>query len=686
MTAPKILLKHAALGATIVVLALATAYVLAARGPTEGTELRLLVRAAIGPREGAWGSRPLEGPLPALLVGGALAHGMLGLLRACSVVVMASGVAATYVATRTLVDAHAARISALVLATLPLYAMHAGTLLPDALVFAAGAIAFACVALVVRGEAAWRARIVLVGVALVSLAVGAAVRGLLVGVLVPLSPVVALLVDGAPDRRKKWLFACLGGALVAIVILALRAAPSFASSATTWDAPLASAVHELFPWSIALPLAWSALVRGARTTDGVRAFCTSVLCGLAVAYAVHLVAARAGAKVPFVAPYLVAMAIGLAAREADRASVAASGGPSAVALLAALVFAGLLGRDAVLYPETALVPFSYAKLPLGVVARLSVVVPLVAAAFVVGLVVVAAPRLPLVRLVPRGTWLVGWGTAGALLFVVLHHKVVEETLSPTPAFDTYRARRDTRTRLALLGVSETLAKVSATPYAAVHDDATEAGRWLDDDPTRYLVAARAERAGVNSVYRARFGRNVPELPTSPHAEATLFVGALSPSERSRNPLDETVFSRDPSGFLPVSATFSLPVDAIGIRVVNGKGEQVDSVAPGFVGRIDVVYRARGEGVDGHCSFVHVDVRPTRAATEVRTFDYPMRFWHAGDRVVVSHELAIPRGAAKGRAEVWFGLGVLPCTDDRRASVVAARTSQDRAYGGSIDVR
>ena len=687
MSSPRIPWKKTVAALAVLALLVVTAALLASRGVSEGTELRLLTRAALGPSSpGVWGTAPLEGGLPTAIATWALAHPWgLGVVRFASVVLMAAGVAATYVATRTLVDAHAARISALVLATLPLYAMHAGSLLPEAITFAAGAITFACAVLFVRDETRTRSRIVLGAVATIAVMLGVATRGVLLGACVPLAPLVAagVLADG--KSRFKAVVSLVGYG--AFVVLGLRGLGAARESAVTFDVPLATAVHELFPWSIALPLAWSSLARSARAREETRLFSTSVLVGLGVAYGGHLLAARAGAKVPFVAPHLVAMAVGLAARDADHASRLGGRKPSPVALLASLVFALLLARDACLFPDTSLVPYSYAKIPEPALARLATLVPLVAGAFVIGLVVLGSPRFPFARVIPTGTWFVGWGTAGALLFLVLHHKAVESALSPHAAIDAYRGRRTTRSTLAIFGVSETMAKVSGVAHETSFSSPEAASLWLGDDPSRYMVAKRELRAELNSLHRARFGVNLPEIGTREASDAVLFVGALAAGETSENPLDAIVRDRAPEGYFPAPATFSIPVDAVAVRIEDKRGRAVGAVGSGFEGVVNVVYRARGAVPAGYCSFVHVDVRPTRAAVEDKELAvYPTRLWRSGDFVVVSHPLKIPHGASAGRAEVGFGLGVLPCTDDRRAEVVSGRHSGNRVYGGSVDVR
>lgn len=691
------------------------------RGLGEGTELRVLTRATSGLATGpealdAWGGLPLEGPLPSAFIALALrasGHGLgLGAARIASFFFAALGVAATYATVRSLVDVRAARASALVLATLPLFAVHAGTLLPDTITFASGAVVFGAVAVAVHGHVSRASGIVCLLTAALFLLLGVATRGVLVGACVPLAPIVAMALGGpAKNQPESAVSRARGlgsrfvrvGLVIAFVValgLGLREVGPLHESAITFDVPLATAMHELFPWSCALPVAWSCLVRSGRANHGTRGLASSILVGLGLVYAVQLLAARAGAKVPFVAPYLVAMAIGVAVRDFDRIDDDGSGErlpthvnahrPSSAAVLASLVFAFLLARDAWLFPETALVPVSFAKLPAAVLPRLAVLVPLVAATFVVGLAWLSSPRAAqrrLVSLVPPGTWFLAWGTIGALLFLLFHHRVVEAATSPLGALDAYHARRSSTTRLGLFGVSARITKLAGETSTVSLSNADDAVLWLGDDPSHFVAAASDQRAELSSRYRARFGRNVPEIEVRGASSTLLLTGQLLAGETSQNPLDAFVLDRVPEGYFPAKATFDIPVSSEGVRVEDSRGRVVRSVSPGFEGVVKVLYRATGLVPSGFCSFVHVDARPTRAATEDREMaTYPTRLWRAGDFVVVSHPIKIPHGAATGPAEVGFGLGVLPCTDDRRAAVTSGRHVGNRIYGGTLDVR
>lgn len=697
----------------VLVLWLGALAVLGSHGVSEGNELRLLLRArALAATDAAnvpslaWGTKPLEGLFPAKLVAIGLSHGAnaesgLLLAKALFLLLAATAVAATYALVRAASDARAARAAVVVLATLPIFVVHASALLPDLLTFSAVAVAFAAFALAVEPHLTLgpvkRGALVFVGV--LAVALGVACRGWLAGALVPLAPLLVRAYEGLPgssrarDQAAKIGLLGLRLGVVAVTALVLVRGirellghPSFVASAVTFDAPLASAMHALFPWSAVLPLAWSSLSRGERGSGRTRSLRASVLIGLASAYAVGLAAARAGATLPFVAPSLVAVAVGLTVRDLDASRERAA---SPRACLTALVFALLLARDAWLFPEGALAPFSGGGLPSAVLPRIPPLVSITALTLVTGLVVLTLPRLGLLRLVPAGTWLLGWGAAGALLFVFVHHRAVLDATSVQGAMKVYHAHASSDARLGLTGVSPEVALFAGDEASETFAEPERAAEWLaSSGGARRFVLAKAElRARLDAPYRARTKRHLFELEVPGPSDSLLFVSDPRPDERDRNPLGTRVLDALPAWATPLHASFDLPVSVEGVAFFDSNGKPIQSISPGESLTVTVVYRARGAVPGGHCSFVHVDTHPIRGAFEDRELrDYPMALWRDGDFVVVEHAVPIPRGAAKGRAAVSFGLGVLPCADDRRAHVVDGAHTFDRVSGGSVDVR
>jgi 4-amino-4-deoxy-L-arabinose transferase-like glycosyltransferase len=203
------------------------------------------------------------------------------------------GLVATYTLVARLVDRAAAALSVLVLATMPLYFVHARTMLGDAVTMASLAIALAGLALALFDTAPRATRLAWFAAGLLGLGTGALTRGLLLGVAVPALGVglgwVATRVAGA-DRNER-----LATVLAAVVLGVGAAATLFGlvtlrraldeperyfatlgfgysppTSAPTFDAVVHQLGHGLFPWSALLPpaLARLALSRGATEPSG----------------------------------------------------------------------------------------------------------------------------------------------------------------------------------------------------------------------------------------------------------------------------------------------------------------------------------------------------------------------------------------------------------------------------------
>ncbi len=340
--------------------------------------------------------------------------------------VVVSGVIATYASTRRLVDAAAARSSAAVLTTLPLYVVHGLLLRDDAITFGGEALAFAGLGVALLAEVPVRERLRFLAVGAAGMALAGEARGLLLGAALPLLSVgrAAALVP-SPERSGRALAAltlAAGAAAAALGLLALveRAPP--VHPAPTFDAALSGAVHGLFPWSAVLPLVGSALARSASSAPRPgRALRVALALSLGLGYGMVALCTRMGLPVPFVAPAVVAMSVGLTIRDLDllggRRGLRAS--PSAI--LAALSFAALLVCDAVISPGTALAPFAGLPLTGAAEATLASLVPISTATLALGIVLLCVPRLALSRLVGPGTWLLGWGVASALLLLLGHH-------------------------------------------------------------------------------------------------------------------------------------------------------------------------------------------------------------------------------------------------------------------------
>jgi 4-amino-4-deoxy-L-arabinose transferase-like glycosyltransferase len=290
------------------------------------------------------------------------------------------GLAATYVVVRRLSDRRAAVASVLVLATMPLYYLHARTLLGDIVTMAGTALATAGLALALfdakrlRGRAAW---LVVGGVGLV---VGLLSRGVLLGVAVPvlgvaLSWAVLALARTAPRDRAADV---LGGVLLALgvasALLGVRLLAhalddparyfvwlgfgiNRATSPPTFDAVVGVLGHALFPWSALVPVA---LARLTSVPDGFTGAARERECALRLTLvltaALGLAAFGGVAPVAGVLPFgpvaCLAALVGLALRDIDGGAPA-----SRVAGMTAAALVVLLLADFVNLPDKLLAAY-----------------------------------------------------------------------------------------------------------------------------------------------------------------------------------------------------------------------------------------------------------------------------------------------------------------------------------------
>ena len=658
------------LGLLLLGFAAFVALLLPERGVGDGAELSVISRALGAP--GAFVTKPLEGPLPVAFVATCFRltarHGLL-LARVGSASLVGAAIAATFVATARLAGHRAAVFAAIVLGTSPVTISLAGTVEPDAATLGFGGIAFSAALLVAHGGLSPRRILVCASVGLAAVVGGIATRGVLVGALPALAP---LLVPS--EGRSRW--ARVGVVLVVGIVAGVGVAllPKAEGSAVTFEAPLVRLGHVLFPWSLFVPLVVAKLVRergGTRHT-----LASSVLAGFGVVVLVDLLATRSGASFVPAWPTLLAAGVGLVVSE--------PGGVRPSAMVAASAITLLLGRDAASFPEHALAPYSGVPLPASVIPRLALVVPLVT-----GLAVLGMLGHGVLRRVQRGSsagaFMVAAGSLSAIVLVLGHHRAVAMATSSSSVVASYVARRTSRSRLGVLDVPKAHLGALGVSADAELSSAEMAARWLVEDPSRWLVVRRERRVEVSAAFRALVGRNVPEV--SDGHEGALLLLTQVPTGRRSSPLDDVVGSRLPDGFTPLSASFDVSVDALGIRLRDGRGRAVTALSPGESGIVEVAYRARAAVPPGYCSFVHVDTAPVRATHEDSVIaDYPMRYWREGDVVVVAHPIVVPRGARPGRATVLFGLGVSPCADDRRSLVTAGNHVGNRVVGGVLDVR
>jgi 4-amino-4-deoxy-L-arabinose transferase-like glycosyltransferase len=290
-----------------------------------------------------------------------------------------AGIAASYLAVQRLGSRSAATLSVLVLGTMPLYFLHARTMLGDGLTMAALAVALAGLTLALFDRGSLRLRLGFLALGLLGLAAGLLSRGLLLGVLVPLlGPTLAwavLRLAGAlgRDRATTLLGACLSALCVVTAALGARLylhaldAPeryflwlgfgiTEPAVPPTFDSVIGALGHALFPWSALVPVACMRLTAftgvGPPPGDGEKGLRFACLATAALGLGAWGGVAPDAGVLPFGPVAALAIAVGLALAELDRGAAASrAAGMTGVALLV------LLLTDFLNEPEKAFVPF-----------------------------------------------------------------------------------------------------------------------------------------------------------------------------------------------------------------------------------------------------------------------------------------------------------------------------------------
>ncbi|MEO6602763.1 MAG: glycosyltransferase family 39 protein, partial [Polyangiaceae bacterium] len=293
------------------------------------------------------------------------------------------GLCATFLLVRRLADSRAAWFSVLVLATMPLYFLHARTMLGDIVTMAGMALSLAGWGLAVferGGTEGGAGRVLALALGLSGMLCAVLSRGVLIGIAVPaLSVGVSWLVLRAAMISSREPFGdTLGGAALALGLgagfVALRAllrAPESGGAFTlllgsvvnrphvlpTFDSVILQLGHALFPWSAVLPVTLGTLLREPRVAseparEREAALRALVLITPVIALFAYGVSAPVLGTMPFAAVSLLAVAPALFVRDFERGA-----GPLRALPMVACALAILLFVDFTNLPDKALSAF-----------------------------------------------------------------------------------------------------------------------------------------------------------------------------------------------------------------------------------------------------------------------------------------------------------------------------------------
>ncbi len=560
----------------------------------------------------------------------------------------------------------AGRVAALMIATAPVLVARARFVGTEAHMMAAVALTLACFGIASLGpmRSPWpRCAVLCFGLVF---AVPLYHRGPLLLAAVAAAIVLTRLATAHGDRWTTLSTAITGSLGLAGGVAFLRTHPLLVS-VTSFDAPLAQLGHEAFPFSALAPLVFI----GAAQTTAARLgalFLTTL-------YGAELATSSFGAPLAHVLP--LGFVVALAGALGDRSEA-----PSRVALVCVAVAAAILAVDFARLPEKIALCFgSGTTLPAA--ARDSALLGYrLAAAGLGGSVLVAFVwRSPRLRLLP----FVG-ALLGALVVRIVALESIARAASPRGAVEISSRIARPGEPLALLGVDPRVARYLTRVDASVMPSPEAAADWLlAADARRFVVVPRDGLAPVNARYRATRHSNLPVIET-PGSDLLVVSDRLLPGEKSDSVLDRVVLGEVPASFRPRAARFADALDLVGFTVV-GEQDAPSSLSTTSTRHLRVAMRVRHAiGSGQFCTFVHVERSPTRFSDEHREWAvYPMRHWAEGDVVVDDFAIRLPAAFRRERPNVYYGVGVLPCADDRRMPLTEGAGSENRALLGALEV-
>ena len=613
------------------------------------------------------------------------------------------GLIALYMFLTRTAERRAAAYAVAILATMPAWFVHGRTMTGEILPMACSAAALAGLGVAaLDAKASWRVRSLGVAVAIAAAAGSVIVqrwgipnRGVVAVVGVPVVAVglAAIFWAGGAARAGAGVLALgaliVGGGVVvgiwwpegaaASLLLGARAA---VPAATTFDVPVTALAYGLVPWTPFVPFA---LARRPSSAGHL-----AVMIGAVLAIAAHaLLAPRSGpATIVGVAAIAAAIAAMLRTIEDSRR-------PAATLVASIIAIGWLVAHDVGVTPDRVLVAFGAPTeaMPAAHAAASSLAVrSSMWLCMVLACVALVTPRAWLPS--GRGLAIVTGGVFAGLVLRAHTYPELLARLSPGAAFDAWAQRHRAGEPLGLVGVDKRAVAFAPGTAVVPQTDARSAGAWLaaaprdvPDPPRRFLALGATELSRVNAAFRALRGTNVPVL--AGHESSTLLAASsFASGEHTENPLDAIVLASAPQTPHVLDAVLEDRLDAIGWEITDDRGRPIDAVPRGSRhAHVRLFLRARSESISGYCTFLHVDHTPSRFSAEHRELAYPMAVWRAGDVIVDDFDVKLPAHFRTGQYKLFWGVGVLPCEDDRRMHVTSGpNDGHDRIPGGTLEVR
>jgi hypothetical protein len=236
-------------------------------------------------------------------------------------------------------------------------------------------------------------------------------------------------------------------------------------------------------------------------------------------------------------------------------------------------------------------------------------------------------------------------------------------------------------------VSRQLAsRVGVTPEL-VTSDTSQAANWLLSAAAgsrRFIALDRAQLPRLNAEFRSRHGgQNLPVLDAR---SERLLLGAnhLATGEHNDNPLEQLLVAAPPDDLRRLDAEFGDRLRVLGWQLSRRDRKPTAAVPARTPFFIHVYYEVFGGSLEGHCTFLHIEHRPSRYTAEHTAWrEYPLALWRPGDLIVDVYEIDLPLHFRASSYPVHFGVGVLPCKDERRLPVTRGPHVQERVSAGPL---
>lgn len=288
------------------------------------------------------------------------------------------------------------------------------------------------------------------------------------------------------------------------------------------------------------------------------------------------------------------------------------------------------------------------------------------------------------RLPRASATVIGGVLAGAMLSFG-YYPALASQLSPREVFEAYGTLAERDAPLALLGVGERGAAYYHRGTVQTPNDPASAVVWMGPptDERRWLIATSDDLPRVNSLFRARHGRNVPVLDAR-SSQILLLSNRLEPGEVSQSWLDRMVLDQPMVPERALHVRFRDQLECLGWEITDEDGQPVDRVLPQQPYTVSFYFRVLAHIPTNWRIFVHVDGHKRRHNADHDPLEgrYPMRLWQPGDFVRDSHVINLEPNFTPGSYGVYFGF----YSGKTRFAVTEGTHDDNRVRAGVLRVR